>query len=124
MAKKAKQKLDEEEKAKAFKFPEFDVPAFLNYELEQTWAMLIALMFSIAMIIVAWRVTLYGLSIGQGGVYGGISLVLGIFVAVVMIDTIRRIRPKASEYRKGDWAMLIMLYLFLFLGIWALLLNP
>lgn len=124
MAKKSRQKVDEEEKAKAFKFPEFDVRAFLEYELEQTRAVIIALVFSVVMIVVAWRLTLYGVAQGLGGVYGGICILLGFIVAIVLVFAIRWLRPKAKDYRKGDWAMLILLYLFLYLGVWALLLNP
>lgn len=112
MAKKARKKADEEEDA--FEFPPFDEGAFLAHEFEQFYATLLAfglgvLLGAVAFLIGAVGVPPFGvLGIGIVGIVGGCYAV-------------RALRPAAREYTRGDWASLIVLMFFGFLGIWLLL---
>lgn len=123
MAKKVKKKLEEDEDYKSFQFPHFDVVKFIHYELEQTSATIWSLVWALGMSIVSWRVTLYGDSMGYGVAASVAALTVGIVVMAILPFFIRWAREKAVTYRTGDWATLLVVYLFLWLGIWNLLLN-
>jgi hypothetical protein len=125
MAKKVRKKLDEDEKYHKFQFPEFDVRGFILHELEQSYATLYALGFAVLFALAAWRITLVGLSNSLGVLPFSLACIgVGIAGDVVMLLVVRKFRhPSSLEYRRGDWASLASVYLFLFLGIWALLLN-
>jgi di/tricarboxylate transporter len=124
MAKKVKKKMAEEEKIAKFSFPHFDVVGFIEHEMEQSYATLLSLACALALAVVSWRLTLAGEASSLPLLaYSLGALALGFGGAVGMVFLIRYFRPKSEEYRKGDWATLIMMYLFLWLGLWALLLN-
>jgi uncharacterized membrane protein YidH (DUF202 family) len=123
MAKKVKKKGDEDEEFKAFHFPHFDVPGFIHYELEQTYATLISLLFAVGMAALSWWLTSYGSGIGLSLDLSLVALLIG-FVAMALLPfAIIRFRERAHEYRKGDWVTLLLIYLFLWLALWTLLLN-
>jgi hypothetical protein len=123
MAKKVKKKLEEDDEYKAFHFPEFDVRGFIHHELEQTSANVVAFFLAIGMSVVSWYLTFYGMGIGLGSAFSAIAIIVGILGAVSLPFLIRWLREKSTEYRTGDWAAIIALYIFLWLGLWSLFLN-
>ena len=116
MAKKVRRNPEEEDPEKSFQFPPFDQQAFLNREFEQGRAMWIA---------VGFAGLLGGLSylINRLGLLLVLPIVLGITVVALSPFLIQRLRAKARKYTRGEWAGLILLELFGWLGIWFLLLN-
>jgi uncharacterized membrane protein len=123
MAKKVK-KGEEEDKYKTFHFPEFDVASFIAYELEQTAATMISMGLGLLVAIISWRMTVFGGTTGSMAVdLSLLALLIGLAGAVALPFLIKAARTKAQEYRNGDWAVLILLYLFLWLGLWSLFLN-
>lgn len=116
MAKKAKRKLEEDEEYRSFQFPEFDDEKFLAHEFEQTYATGIAFGFAGAMAAVSYAVDRLNVPALAAAAAAIALLVAGPFV-------IRKVRPLASEYTKGDWAGLIVMMVFGWLGIWFVLLN-
>lgn len=118
MAKKVKKKIDEDEEYKKFRFPDFDVPGFIEHELEQTSATFLSVLLAVAVSVLSWWLT------ARGGVtFAIVSLVIGAGVAAAFPFLVLRLREKATEYRKGDWATLLALYIFMWLGLWSLFLN-
>ena len=114
MAKKVRQKLEEDEAARHFEFPVFDEPKYLKHEFEQTSATLIAFALAVGLGALAFLVTWAGL---PALLAAAISLVFIIFTPWL----VRRIRAAASEYTRGEWAGLILLEIFGWLGFWFLL---
>ena len=123
MAKKVKKKIEEDDQYKAFSFPEFDVRGFIHHELEQTSATAFAIALAIGVSLVSWYLTSYGEVTNLTATFAVVSAVIGIIGAAVLPLLIRFFREKAVEYRMGDWASLIAIYMFLWLGLWSLLLN-
>jgi hypothetical protein len=115
MAKKARRKAEEEE-ANEFTFPEFDERSFLRHEYEQTFAMAAALVVAIALGVVSWAIDSAGLPVV-------IPVVLAVAAIVFSPFLFLRWRTTANEYTKGDWAGLILMETFGWLGIWFLLLD-
>ena len=123
MAKKARKLLETKEEFEQFQFPKFDEGKFILYELEQSSATLFSIALAVLVALATWRLTLYGLGQGAGTIFGAISVVIGIGVGILLPFLIRAVRELSATYKKGDWAMLIILYLFLWLGLWTILLN-
>lgn len=125
MAKKVRKRLEEDQKVKEFQFPHFDARGFIQHELEQSYATAVSLTFALILAVVSWQLTVVGLANSTVGVlpFALGSLALGAAGGVGMSLVIRRFRPKAEEYKRGDWVGLIMTYVFLWAGIWALLVN-
>ncbi|HXQ94656.1 MAG TPA: hypothetical protein VN864_05775 [Thermoplasmata archaeon] len=115
MAKKARRKAEEEE-ANEFTFPEFDERNFLRHEYEQTFAMGIALAIAIGLGAISWAIDSAGLPVVIPIVVAAAAIVFSPFLYL-------RIRDIAGEYTKGDWAGLILMETFGWLGIWFLLLD-
>ena len=115
MAKKARKKLEEDAEP-AFEFPEFDVRKFVHHEFEQSSA-------SIFAIVVAVVLSLASFGLSYLGILAIVPLLVGLAGIVFSPFVLQRIRPKAVEYTKGDWAGLIVIELFGWLGGWFLLLN-
>jgi hypothetical protein len=124
LAKKVKKKEDDGEDYKTFHFPEFDVVSFIRYELEQTFATFIAVTLAVLVAVLSWRMTVYGGVTGSMAVdLSLLALLVGFGCAVGLPFLVKAVREKASEYRKGDWAALIAVYFFMWLGLWSLFLN-
>lgn len=125
MAKKVRKRLEEDQKVKEFEFPHFDARGFIHHELEQSYATAVSLTFAILLAVVSWRLTAAGLANPAIGILPFVlgSLALGVVGAFAMSLVLRRYRPKAEEYKRGDWVGLLMTYLFLWAGLWALLVN-
>ncbi len=113
MAKKARRKLEEEEEAK-FEFPEFDVRAFVTHEFEQYYATLIAFGFGVLLGLLVYLIGLAKLPVE-------VPVLAGVAGTVAAVLAIREMRPASWDYTKGDWASLVVLVFFSFLGVWLLL---
>ena len=116
MAKKAKYRLEEQEKEEAFRFPDFDERRFLAHEYEQSVATVIAVLLAVVLAAVSWGLERSALPIVLPWVLGFVGVIGGPFV-------IRSVRPLASEYTKGDWGWLILTVLLGWLGFWFLLVE-
>ncbi|HYK93609.1 MAG TPA: hypothetical protein VEY07_06165 [Thermoplasmata archaeon] len=114
MAKKVRQKLEEDEAARHFEFPPFDEPKFLRHEFEQTGATIIAFGFALALGILSFAVT-----------WAALPVLLAVAVSLVIIVftpwLVRRLRQAAADYTRGEWAGLLLLEIFGWLGFWFLL---
>jgi hypothetical protein len=115
MAKKARRKAEEEE-GNEFTFPEFDERGFLRHEYEQTFATAIALVVSVALGVVSWAIDSAGLPVV-------VPVVVAVAAIVFSPYLFLRLRETAGDYTKGDWAGLILMETFGWLGIWFLLLD-
>lgn len=115
MAKKVRRKLEAEEEA-AFEFPVFDEVGFVNKEFEMTFALALAAGFAVFLGALGWALTV-------AGVEWYIAFPVGLLLVALSPFLIRRLRPKATTYTKGDWAGLIALIFFAWLALWFVLLN-
>lgn len=116
MAKKARKKVGDDPEHPAFRFPEFEIEKFLQHEFEQTFAVLVALVLAVVLGVVSW-------AIDRAGLPDVIPVVLGIAGIAFSPYLIQRLRRDSGEYTKGDWAGLILVEAFGWLGLWFLLLN-
>ncbi|HTT34330.1 MAG TPA: hypothetical protein VLX64_05530 [Thermoplasmata archaeon] len=114
MAKKARQRLAEAEADASFEFPEFDEPTFLRHEFEQTWATVLAFLLAVADGILSYLlgriVPLLVVPAAVGIAWLGLSPFL-----------IQRLRPTSDQYTRGEWAGLLLLEFFGWVGFWFLL---
>ena len=114
MAKKAKLKTGSDEHH--FEFPVFDEGKFVVHELEQSRATIVALTLTVALGAASWAVDwLHGLWF--------IPILLGLAVLVFTPYIVQLVRPASADYTKGEWAGLIMLEFFGWMGLWFLLLD-
>ena len=125
MAKKARKKVEEDQSLREFAFPLFDVEKFILHELEQSYSTAVALGLALVLAVASWQLTAVGLANPGLGVlpFALASIGLAVVGAFAMIYLIRWIRPKWEEYKRGDWVSLVMIYLLLWAGIWAVLIN-
>lgn len=115
MAKKARRKLDEDEEYKGFRFPEFDEGKFLAHEFEQSIAGGLSIGMAIVLGFACWFVDRVA-PVFVAPLVGSAGLILSPFL-------IQRLRPLSAEYTRGEWAGLIAMELFGWLGIWFLLVD-
>lgn len=115
MAKKVR-KRPEDDEAHKFEFPPFDEKKFLVHEYEQTIATLTAGALAVLIGLVSWVLTVKGLPWFA-------PAVVGVAVLVLTIPLLQRIRPLYTVYTKGDWAGVIAIEFFGWLGLWFVLLN-
>lgn len=120
MAKKARKRLEEEE-ASAFEFPEFDEHGFMQHEFEQSYATAIALVIAVVLGVLSFGLTHVLASAGAGPLEGIIPVVVGIGIIASTPFVVGRLRTTSGTYTKGDWASMILMELFGWLGIWFLL---
>ena len=118
MAKKAKQRLAEEEKYETFRFPEFDERKFLAHEYEQSIATALAVLLALLLGAVSWEIDRV---VGPNSGLLEVPWIVGFLGVVSGPYVIRTLRPLAGEYTKGDWAWLILTTFMGWLGIWFLL---
>lgn len=116
MAKKVRRKPEEDDEVHSFKFPEFDERKFLDHEYDQTRATIVAFLFSVLVAFVS-----FGLD--RAGVWLGLAPLAGIALIAASPFVIREFKSEKVEYTKGDWAALILMELFGWLGIWFVLGN-
>jgi hypothetical protein len=113
MAKKVRTRIEEKE-TPSFEFPVFDEKTYVRHELELTWATVIVVAVAILLGILSYLVARTGLP-------AAIAAVVGVVGIVASPPLVQRIRESAGSYTKGDWAGLIAVELFLWLGIWFML---
>ena len=118
MAKKAKQRLAEEERYETFRFPDFDERKFLAHEYEQSVATVLAVLLAAVLGAVSWAIDRM---IGSASSFLEVPWILGFAGVVAGPYIIRMLRPLSAEYTKGDWAWLILTTFMGWLGIWFLL---
>jgi hypothetical protein len=121
VAKKAKKRMEEETTENAFEFPVFDEGQFIAHELEQTIATGIAIAVAIALGVLSFGLSRLLTDQGPGILAGVVPLVVSIAIIALSPFLVQRLRPAARDYTRGDWASLILLELFGWLGIWFLL---
>jgi hypothetical protein len=114
VAKKAKRRLEEDEQYRSFEFPTFDEPKFIHHEFEQTVATVIAFGFAVGL-------GAFSFAVGGTVLTALVALVVSVAVIVFTPWLFQRIRPLAAEYTKGEWAGILMMEIFGWLGIWFLL---
>ncbi|MCI4336113.1 MAG: hypothetical protein L3K17_02820 [Thermoplasmata archaeon] len=114
MAKKVLKKLEEDDEYRHFEFPPFDEAKFLAHEFEQTSATVIAFLLAIVLGVVSYLVTRTPL-----GALGGLGAAVVLIVTTPWI--VQRLRPQSTEYTKGEWAALLLMEIFGWMGIWFLL---
>lgn len=120
MAKKARRRL-EEDAAPPFEFPEFDEASFVRHEYEQTNAMFFSIVVAVGLAVLSLALDrlLAGVSPAslQGWVPAAVSLALIAISPLILL----RLRNGAPDYTRGDWATVILLEVFGWLGFWFLL---
>lgn len=114
MAKKVIRKLEEDDEYRNFEFPVFDEAKFLRHEFEQTYATVLAFAFAIVVALAS-----FGVSLTPVGALAGFGVGLVLIVATPYL--VQRLRPSSSEYTRGEWAALLLLEIFGWLGVWFLL---
>ncbi len=119
----AKKKKIEDEEEVGFEFPEFDEAAFIAHESEQTMATAIAVVFALALSVVSFAIDAVAGRTLVGGTDPLVFLppVLGVAVIIASPFVIGRLRPASTEYTKGDWASLLLIEIFGWIGIWFVL---
>lgn len=116
MAKKVRQRPEETEESH-FEFPVFDEVAFIRHELELTYGMLWAIATAVLAALASAVLVLTPdpqLSVGP-------ALFAGLAVVVASFYFMHRLRAPVRTYTKGDWAGVIALSFFGWLGLWFLL---
>jgi len=120
VAKKARKKLEDDADASNFEFPEFDEHTFILHENEQTFATAFALVVAVALAAVSFGID-RGLSgFSQPTLQGLLPVAIAIgFIAFSPLVWLR-LHREHPDYTKGDWASVILLELFGWLGFWFL----
>jgi hypothetical protein len=121
MAKKARRRLEETEAVVSFEFPTFDERGFVRHELEQTVATGFAFALAVLLAVLSFALDRVIAPTGQAILQVALPVLLSISVVIASPILWARLRPAASEYRRGDWASLILLEMFGWLGLWFLL---
>lgn len=115
MAKK-RRKHEEEKEEKEYKAPEFDEREFLMNEMETGKVTILAAIMSIPMAIIAFLV--------MDPLGAGVGLMLGIMGAGSIYFLLPFLKIDPKEFKPKNWFGPISTYLFAFLAIWVLLVNP
>ncbi len=113
MAKKVKKKPQEAE-AFHFQFPTFDEKAFFDHEFEQTTAVLLSGGFAVVLGIVSWMLLVASLP-------WFVPAIIGVVVLALTPYVIRALRQRSNLYKWSDWAGVIAIEFFGWLGVWFLL---
>ncbi|MCI4349505.1 MAG: hypothetical protein L3J93_04745 [Thermoplasmata archaeon] len=116
MAKKAKRRLEEQERYESFQFPEFDERKFLEHEYEQSIATIVSVALAILLAVVSW-------GLDRTNLPSPVAWLAGLAGVVAAPYLIRTVRPLAGEYTKGDWTWLLITLILGWLGLWFLFLN-
>jgi len=121
VAKKARKRLEEEAEANSFEFPVFDERAFISHEFEQTVATGFAVAFAVLLAVISFGLDRVLRSASQAALEGAVPALVSLALIIASPFLLRRLRTAASTYTRGDWASLILLELFGWLGFWFLL---
>jgi hypothetical protein len=115
MAKKVRRSPDEEAAA-SFELPSFDEAKFFTKEFELGGALGFTALFALIAGALSW----VGTSLG---VWWWAIFLLGFADVFSSYWVLRRIRPKAELYTKGDWAGLLAIQFFGWIALWFVLVN-
>lgn len=120
MAKKVRQNPVAVEETK-FQFPVFDEKGFIAHELELTYGMAMAVVWAIVAGVLAAGVGTF-LARSEGSTVG-ISAAVGAGLVVILTSFVvfPQLRSSVATYTKSDWAGLVALEIFGWIGIWFLL---
>jgi hypothetical protein len=91
---------------------------FVAHEVEQTTATGVALVIALSLAALSFLCDKFLGSVPFGLF---VPVVLGVAGIVASPLLLQRLRPASTEYTKGDWASLILLEVFGWLGIWFVL---
>jgi Na+/H+-dicarboxylate symporter len=116
MAKKVRAKPEPVEESR-FEFPVFDERAFISHELELTYGMAFGIVLSVlAGLLSAWITLNVGSAIPVAT-----PVVIGVGIMVATPLVFPRLRASAADYTKSDWAGVLALEFFAWLGLWLLI---
>lgn len=121
MAKKAVRKMEEDDEYRNFEFPVFDEGKFLSHEFEQTYATVLAFLLAIVIAVVSVAVASVSAAALGTTTAGLAAFAVGLVLLVSTPYVVQRLRPSSSEYTRGEWAALLLLEIFGWLGVWFLL---
>ncbi|MCI4354391.1 MAG: hypothetical protein L3K06_03395 [Thermoplasmata archaeon] len=121
MAKKARKKLEEDAAAGSFEFPEFDLGGFMQHEFEQTFATGFALLVAVVLAVVSFGIDRALSGFSQPTLQWVLPMAVSIAGIALSPFLVQRLRVGRPEYTRGDWASLILLEVFGWLGFWFLL---
>jgi hypothetical protein len=121
VAKKARKKLEEDAEAGSFQFPEFDEHAFIEHENEQTIATGFALLLAVVLAAVSFGIDRGLAGFSQPTLQWLVPMAVSIGAIAFSPLILQRFRGDAPEYTRGDWASVILLEVFGWLGFWFLL---
>jgi hypothetical protein len=116
MAKKVRRRPDEEAEEKAFDFPVFDEVSFAAKEFALTRGVLLATGLAVLLGAFAWACTSVGLP-------WYVPFPVGFLIALLSPAFLGRVLPGSSAYTRGDWAGMVALEFFGFLGVWFVLVK-
>jgi len=116
VAKKVRRKPDEVAEEKAFDFPVFDEAAFAAKEFRLTSGVLLACGVTLALGAFAWVCT-------NGGLPWYVPFPIGFLLSVLSPWFLGRLVPGSDIFTKGDWAGMVALEFFGFLGLWFVLVK-
>jgi hypothetical protein len=116
VAKKVRRRPDEEAEEKAFDFPVFDEASFAAKEFALTNGVLLASGIAIALGAFSWVCT----SLGAPWY---LPFPVAFLLAVLSPAFLGRLLPGSSAYTRGDWAGMVALEFFGFLGVWFVLVK-
>jgi hypothetical protein len=115
MAKKVRQKPTETEESR-FEFPVFDEAGYVAHELELTAGMALAILWAVIGGVLSAFVGYYASSLGIGG-----PIAVGFVVVLSSFFAFPTVHDKISTYTRTEWAGVVALEVFGWLGIWFLL---
>ena len=119
----AKKKKLEDDAADAFEFPEFDEAGFIQHEFEQTYAIAFAIVVAVVLAVVSFAVDRGLAGYSQPTLEGLVPVALSIGTIIFSPFLLQRLRVPARDYTRGDWASVILVEGFGWLGFWFLLSN-
>ena len=118
MAKKRRKDRDkEEEEEYEFRPPEFEEEEFLKKEMADTWAIIVTVLYAIALAVVAWAMTLASRDLA------GPAFLVAVAGAIALKWLYPLFKVNTKGFQKRNWAGNIGTFFFTFLAIWILLLN-
>jgi hypothetical protein len=120
VAKKARKKLEEDAEVGSFQFPEFDERSFIAHEFEQTIATGFAVAIAVGLAALSFGIDRGLSAYSQPTLQWLVPLAVSIAVIAFSPLIVQRLRPNAPEYTRGDWASVILLEVFGWLGFWFL----
>jgi hypothetical protein len=120
LAKKARKKLEDDAEIASFQFPEFDERTFIAHEFEQTIATGFAIVIAVGLAALSFAIDRAFAPYSQPTLQWIVPLAVAAGVIAFSPLLIGRLRADAPEYTRGDWASVILLEIFGWLGFWFL----